>query len=1341
MEKFVYCFQAKSLLVFMCLFLNPCLGFTQLSITAGQTITESFSIGTSATASLPTGWKADKNSLSRTVSSYASASSNTEQRGGNNMGGTATNGIYNFAAGDPSLAFDRAVGGISTTTASKSVNVYVRLHNSGTVTIPSLILSYDVEKYRNGSNPAGFSIQMYFSADGSTWSNAGSNFLVAFSANADNNGFSNAPGSVVSVLAKTLNQSMAVNADLYLAWNYSVSSGTSTGNAQALGIDNVSITANQPLANSSDIISSGNEAPAISYTSYTSDQISTTSDGIRVWSFTVRDGGGTMDIDTLRTSLLSLTIGKGANNSVASWASTIRQAAIFHSGILLAEVPVTGESITFSGNSGALLTVPDNDSASIDLYLSFKTTSVIDHQQFQLRIISAGADPTGSSFGQADAGGAISSVQSGVNRINVMATRLGFIVQPPSTVYVNNDLNPQPVIAALDDYSNTDLDFSADIIVGNSGSVLMSGIPGQISSGLLSFPPGFRFLATDTVILTVSANGVISAVSDTVIIRSNTTDHFRTVTSGQWSTAFTWQASFDGNTWYQASDAPSNAAYSISVTNGHSVTVSTNQSAGQVTIEAGAIVNINPAVVFTISNGSSPGMMVYGELVNAGTVTPTGSLEFMDGGIYLHHFTTSRGTVPSATWHEGSTCEISGYTTNTGTPGGLVQSFADFIWNCPQQTGNISLGGNLSVINGSFIVQSTGTGSLRMVANTGNTLDIGGACEIDIATLNLSSGTGNVVINLSGDLVISGGTITKTGSGNGTINFKGSQEQHFIRNGGTFTGALIFDVLAGSVLDMSDYILDGSGIFSLESGATLIIGSPDGISSIGAQGNIRLTGARNFSSGAAYFYNSTGSQVTGNGLPPVISSLSVSGSSQLSLSQPVNVTGDLLVSSGAILHIPPSCSLSVDGLSELDGPGCLVIHSGTTGTGSFIDHGFTGNGTAIVERCLNGNAFHLVSLPVSNTIPGGSSQGQTGTVFLNCTLDKYNEAADSWQGLTSADDVTPDKGYVTKYVFGGNAPNSRVLQFEGNLNHAEVSFPVTRIGNGYNLIGNPYPSPVDWDASTGWTRNCLVNNAGYDIWIWNDAAGSWASYHSGCNGLGINAAGNIIPAGQGFFVRSAFQGSLGMSDGIRVLQDQFFLKNNDLIRNLIRLKVSDGTYSDEVIVSFDSAAGNYEGTEKWFSMNEEAPDLYTIKNNQKYSINVLPVLNNEITIPLDFRVGSTGSYLITPEFCATVGYSFNANISDPPERFLLHFIPYEKPDSVNVSKNTVIYSYGSDIYIYNYPGAPCHLDMFSCTGECLLSRDINTDKNNKISTGLSDGVYLVRLRFPDHTIARRLLIF
>jgi hypothetical protein len=215
--------------------------FGAIGIQAGSPVSQNFTIGTTQTAALPLDWKVDKNATARTVGAYSAAVSATEQSAGNSMSATAANGIYNYAAGVSNAATDRAIGWISSSSATKSGNLYVALTNSGAATITSLDIAYNVEKYRKGSNAAGFSIQLYHSTDGTTWTSAGAAFLTTIAADADNTGYAAAPGATVAVSGTLTGISVASGGTLYLAWNYSVASGSTTSNAQGLGVDDVSI--------------------------------------------------------------------------------------------------------------------------------------------------------------------------------------------------------------------------------------------------------------------------------------------------------------------------------------------------------------------------------------------------------------------------------------------------------------------------------------------------------------------------------------------------------------------------------------------------------------------------------------------------------------------------------------------------------------------------------------------------------------------------------------------------------------------------------------------------------------------------------------------------------------------------------------------------------------------------------------------------------------------------------------------------------------------------------------------------------------------------------------------
>ena len=197
-----------------------------------------------ATLDMPQGWRVERQmNAPRTVGSFASASTTVMYTGGTSLASNAKNGTWNFASSsNPS---DCSVGGLSTTVdgGTRCISVMTCLHNAGDEAITKLTLNYDIEKYRDGDNAAGFAVQLYISTDGNTWSSAGDDFYTYFAPDAATQGAAVVPISTTAIAGKQLKLDLAAGSDLYLAWNISVASGSSPNKAMGLSIDNVVIDA------------------------------------------------------------------------------------------------------------------------------------------------------------------------------------------------------------------------------------------------------------------------------------------------------------------------------------------------------------------------------------------------------------------------------------------------------------------------------------------------------------------------------------------------------------------------------------------------------------------------------------------------------------------------------------------------------------------------------------------------------------------------------------------------------------------------------------------------------------------------------------------------------------------------------------------------------------------------------------------------------------------------------------------------------------------------------------------------------------------------------------------
>ncbi len=327
------------------------------------------------------------------------------------------------------------------------------------------------------------------------------------------------------------------------------------------------------------------------------------------------------------------------------------------------------------------------------------------------------------------------------------------------------------------------------------------------------------------------------------------------------------------------------------------------------------------------------------------------------GGVYQHN--VDGGSIPQATWNTNSSCEVTGIVSTK--PGNLDQSFYNFTWNSTGQTSVENLSGKLENISGDFYCISTGTGKIRLSQIENYTMNIGGnyyhqggtlfattkstSCFINISgnfiqtsgtfagtdvnqysgqgspemnvygDFSISSGTfdmsqytsntsnnGIMNLNLFGNLIQSGGTITETATntGEGNIYFAKTGIQYFTKTGGNINNLVHCLINSGSTVEMGTSIFTGSGNFTLLSGGGLNMGSADGITASASIGNVQATGTRSYSSGANYTYNGTVAQVTGNGLPSTIQNLTINNSAGVALTSNVSVSGTLFLTSGNV---------------------------------------------------------------------------------------------------------------------------------------------------------------------------------------------------------------------------------------------------------------------------------------------------------------------------------------------------------------------------------------------------------------------------------------------------------
>jgi hypothetical protein len=385
------------------------------------------------------------------------------------------------------------------------------------------------------------------------------------------------------------------------------------------------------------------------------------------------------------------------------------------------------------------------------------------------------------------------------------------------------------------------------------------------------------------------------------------------------------------------------------------------------------------------------------------------------------------------------------------------------------------------------------------------------------------------------------------------------------------------------------------------------------------------------------------------------------------------------------------------------------------------------------------DAWHLISSPISDALSG---------IFVGQYLRPYIESTNLW-GEYIIPITTPlpaGVGFVCWPV------TSQAYTFTGTLNNGTVTQSLAWSGatRGNNLVGNPYPSAIDWNASSGWTKT----NLGLSIWVWNPN-GNYAVW-DGTNTT--NGGSRYIAVGQGFFVQATSAApALSMDNNVRVHNAQAFLKNSDP-ENALKLHIENSKGSDEIVVCFNpSSSWTYNpniDSRKMFG-DAVTPQLFSFKpgDAEELSINVLPEIKNPLVVPVSLEVGLNGQYSITASqmgsFPANVslyledlklsktqdlrvnpGYTFAADTNDIAHRFNLHFsnFPFGIPGTAN--DNTFqIYSYEQTIYVKSTTGLnkDARIYVYDALGRTLYQSAFSVISLNKFDLNLSHGNYIVKV--------------
>ncbi len=352
----------------------------------------------------------------------------------------------------------------------------------------------------------------------------------------------------------------------------------------------------------------------------------------------------------------------------------------------------------------------------------------------------------------------------------------------------------------------------------------------------------------------------------------------------------------------------------------------------------------------------------------------------------------------------------------------------------------------------------------------------------------------------------------------------------------TVTGTVL--VQSGGTLQTNCNPVTGPGMFTLAADATLYICSAAGISQSGTTGDILVANLRTFSPDANYIYNGTTAQSTGTGLPATVRNLSSQNAAALSLTQAVAVRQVLTLNAGDLQLGAFNLTL----LSDASGTGMVV----NNGTGRALN---TGTGTAIVQRYIvptttyTGPGYRHYSSPVGNTTVADFAVTGQFVPYVNPAFNaqptpnlpatQFPNVFDYDQGRVTPNNPQFEAGWHSPaspadalLVAKGYAVNilpTAMVDLRGQLNSGPYNTGALgrspTANAGWQLLGNPYPAPLDWGRVSA-TPGAVPAGLTDAIYVFEPTSQYNGQYSSFVNGVNTGSFNGILPAMQGFFIRT-----------------------------------------------------------------------------------------------------------------------------------------------------------------------------------------------------------------------------
>lgn len=463
------------------------------------------------------------------------------------------------------------------------------------------------------------------------------------------------------------------------------------------------------------------------------------------------------------------------------------------------------------------------------------------------------------------------------------------------------------------------------------------------------------------------------------------------------------------------------------------------------------------------------------------------------------------------------------------------------------------------------------------------------------------------------------------------------------------------------VLSSGNY---SSGNVTIANGATLTVNSGATFNVCGNITNGNISGA-----GLVVLTGASGQTITGNHTIENISITKPAASGVVTLNGSAKLKGVLtLTNANSSLVVGPT--------------GKLVLLSGPTGTGSIaaIPSGASVTGNVTMQRYLNGtgDGWFFLGTPIQGSdfsqfsdnmlIAAGTNlggnQGVLNIPIQHSTIFKYDDAFHNvttdtaqkrgWRVPQLGDLMNLGQGFRV-WLKAYNCPG-RTIDAIGSINQGAFNFPTlnrtepaicqpnvnpntiacTEAFRGWNLLANPYPSAIDWDAAGAWTKPASMLNSFYR---WNSAGNGYGVYNGGGSYVGAGPAPanpNLIPSSQGFFVKlqtaGVYTATLSVTENAKSNGAATFIRSNVAETSVFKIKLErpdlNGSYNYMGEIRFKDGATDGKDAQLDVPQFTAGRFHFTMPvEDEEMLVNTLAPLTETKVVPLNTRfMGSNGSY-------------------------------------------------------------------------------------------------------------------